>query len=648
VRSAALLLAALLLACAPEKTWSSWAGDPESTRYAPLDQIDATNFSRLHVAWTWASRDIEWKTKLTAQARAGRSFRFFFTEQTDIAEFQATPIFMNGVLYGVTAANLIFAVDAGTGKELWIHNPFVYRSSQDYWDFLWPKQRGVVYWEGRLFLPTMDAYLLALDAKTGKPIPEFGENGRVDLMAGLRGPPIRRLGKYFQTSPAVMAGDTVVVGSSVHDHPESPRSTPGDIRGYDARTGQLRWTFHVVPAEGEFGTETWEDESWRYSGAANVWGPMSVDSERGWVYAVTSSATNDHYGGHRLGDNLFAETLLCLDGETGRRVWHYQLIRHGLWDYDPSASPILVDVTVDGRRIEAVAQATKQGFLFVFDRVTGEPVWPIEDREVPASDIPGERAAATQPFPTKPPPFERQGTREEDLVDFTPELREKALAVFRKYRTGPLFLPPSFEGSLILPGSYGGTSWRGGAVDVETGIVYVPSIQMASVQTIEAVDEGPDGFRYRGTASTLRFDDHGNVGSNGLPIFKPPYSKITAIDLGAGEIAWQVANGEGPKQHPLLAGLDLPRLGSGVPTGVLVTRTLVITTDGSEHWFPELGQPIVRAYDKATGELVGEVSVPDKVRGVPMTYMWNGVQYLVMPIASKERQDPRLIALALP
>jgi quinoprotein glucose dehydrogenase len=647
VRSAALLLTALLLACAPEKTWSSWAGDPESTRYLPLEQIDASNFSRLHVAWTWRSRDIEWKEKLTAQSRV-KTFRFFYTDQVDIAEFQATPIFVDGVLYGVTAANMVFALDASTGKELWFHNPAAYRSSQDYWDFLWPKQRGVVYWDGRLFLPTSDAYLLAVDAKTGQPIESFGEKGRVDLMEGLRGPPIRRLGKYFQTSPAVMAGDTVVVGSSVHDHPESPRSTPGDIRGYDARTGSLKWTFHVVPVEGEPGTETWEGESWRYSGAANVWGPMSVDSERGWVYAVTSSATNDHYGGHRLGDNLFAETLLCLDGETGRRIWHQQLIRHGLWDYDPSASPVLVDVTVDGRAVEAVAQATKQGFVFVFDRVTGEPVWPIEDRAVPPSDIPGERAAATQPVPTKPPPFERQGTREEDLIDFTPALREKALAVFRQFRTGPLFLPPSFEGSLILPGSYGGTSWRGTAVDPETGILYVPSIQMASVHTIKAVDEGPDGFRYRGTATTRRFDDQGNVASNGLPIFKPPWSKITAIDLTRGDIVWQVANGEGPKRHPLLAGLDLPRLGSGVPTGILVTKTLVITTDGSEHWFPELGEPIVRAYDKATGDLVGEVTVPDKVRGVPMTYLWNGVQYVAMSISSKERQDPRLIALALP
>ena len=647
MRSAACLLAALLCACAPEKTWSSWAADPESTRYAPLEQIDASNFSRLHVAWTWVSRDIEWKQKLIVQSRT-KSLRFFFTDHVDIAEFQATPIFVDGVLYGVTAASLIFALDAGTGKELWLHNPGAYRSSRDYWDFLWPKQRGVVYWEGRVFLPTSDAYLVAVDAKTGQPIETFGEGGRVDLMVGLRGAPIRRLGKYFQTSPAVVAGDTLVVGGSVHDHPESPRSTPGDIRGYDARSGRLKWTFHVVPAEGELGTDTWEDGSWRYSGAANVWGPMSVDSERGWVYAVTSSATNDHYGGHRRGDNLFAETLVCLDGETGERIWHFQLIRHGLWDYDPSASPILVDVTVDGRRVEAVAQATKQGFVFVFDRVTGEPVWPIEDRPVPPSDIPGERAAATQPFPTKPPPFERQGTREEDLVDFTPELREKALAVFRKFRTGPLFLPPSFEGSLILPGSYGGTSWRGAAVDPETGILYVPSIQMASVHTIKEVDEGPDGFRYRGTATTQRFDENGDVASNGLPIFKPPWSKITAIDLNRGEIVWQVPNGEGPKDHPLIAGLDLPRLGSGVPTGIFVTKTLVITTDGSEHWFPELGQPIVRAYDKQTGELLGEVRVPDKVRGVPMTYTWNGVQYVVMAIATKERQDPRLIALALP
>ncbi len=647
-----ILTAALLSACHSEPdrsgwTWSSWAGDPESTRYAPLAQIDAGNFSRLQVAWTWVSADVEWKRKLVERAKNG-SLDFFFNEDVDIAEFQLTPIFVDGVLYGVTAAGHVFALDARTGAELWVHDTEAYRSSQDYWDFLWPKHRGVTWWKGRLFLPTYDAYLLALDPRTGRLIESFGKRGRVDLMEGLRGAPIKRLGGYFQTSPAVVAGDTLVVGSAVSDSPESPHQAPGDVRGYDAHSGRLKWSFHVVPGEGEPGIETWEDESWRYTGAANAWGPMSVDSERGWVYVVTSSPTNDHYGGERLGDNLFSDTLLCLDSENGALIWHFQLIHHDLWDFDPSASPVLVDVTVDGRRVEAVALPTKQGFVFVFDRVTGQPVWPIEERPVPASDVPGERAAATQPFTTRPPAFERQGTYQEDLIDFTPELREMALEEFRKYRSGPMFLPPSFEGSLGLPGALGGTSWRGAAVDVETGILYVPSIQMASVHRINPPQEASDPLRYRGIAMAELYFGFGGGRTNPLYFFKPPYSRITAIDLNRGEILWWVANGEGPRNHPMLAGLNLPRLGSGAPTGILVTKTLVVTTDGAEHWFPHLGAPIVRAYHKQTGELLGEVSVPDKVRGVPMTYSWNGVQYLVMPIADKLRQDPRLIALALP
>jgi quinoprotein glucose dehydrogenase len=303
---------------------------------------------------------------------------------------------------------------------------------------------------------------------------------------------------------------------------------------------------------------------------------------------------------------------------------------------------------VDGRRVEAVAQATKHGFLFVFDRVTGQPVWPIEDRPVPASDVPGERAAATQPFPTKPPPFERQGISEKDLVDFTPELRAMALAEFRKYRSGPLFLPPSIQGSLNLPGASGGTSWRGAAVDVETGILYVPSIQMASVLKVEPRKDASDPFRYRGTSYAALYSFAKFGPADMPPLYFSACYCHPAIDLKRGEILWRVANGEGPRNHPLLAGLDLPRLGSGAPTGIMVTKKLVITTDGAEHWFPNLGKPIVRAYDKQTGALLGEVRVPDKVRGVPMTYSWNGVQYLVMPIADMTRQDPRLIALALP
>ncbi|MGH0028850.1 MAG: pyrroloquinoline quinone-dependent dehydrogenase [Myxococcota bacterium] len=655
MRSALLVPLLALLACdAPGDAWawSHYAADAGSTRYAPLDQVDAGNFARLRVAWTWQSADVAWKRAIDARPE-GEDPPFAYSDKMDISEFQLTPIVVDGVLYGVTTVGQLFALDAATGRELWVHDPQAWRESQSAWDFLWPKQRGVAWWEGRIFLPTYDAYLVAVDAATGEPIAEFGEGGRVDLLAGLRGPPVRRLGDYFQTSPAVVAGDTVIVGGSVTDRPKGPRSTPGDVRGYDARSGRLKWTFHVVPAAGEPGTDTWEDGAWRVAGGANAWGPMTVDPETGRVYLVTTTPTNDLYGGHRLGDNLYAESLVCLDGETGERIWHYQLVRHGLWDYDPSASPILVDLRIDGRPVAAVAQATKQGFVFVFDRATGEPVWPIEDRPVPASDVPGERASPTQPFPTKPPPYERQGIGEDDLADFTPAIRERALAVFRRFRSGPMFLPPSLEGSLVLPGASGGTSWRGAAVDVETGVLYVPSITLPNVYVVEPGDPEKTSFRYTGTSLVYDLDGR-SFGSRSLPFVKPPYSRITAIDLNAGEIRWQVPNGNGPRDHPDLADLDLPPLGSGVPTGVFVTKTLVVASDGADYWFPGLGEPILRAYDKATGAVVGEVPLPAKVRGVPMTYEHDGVQYLVVTVSNKRpaadplRVEPPLGALALP
>jgi len=626
-----------------QDAWEYYAADPQSTRYAALDQIDARNFEDLEIAWTWESADLLWKQDMGLRDPED-DLGFVYSGATNISDFQLTPIVVDDVLYGITSADHAFALDPGTGQQLWVRDLESYRSARNAWDFVWPKQRGVTYWSGRILIATHDAYLVSLDARTGEMIDSFGEDGRVDLMKGLRGPPIRRLTDYFQSSPVVVHGDTVIVGGSVSDLPKRRRSTPGDIRGYDARTGEHKWTFHVIPEQGEPGIETWKNGSWNRAGGANAWGPMSVDPTRGLVYAVTSTPTGDFYGGNRPGDNLYAESLLCLDVETGELVWHYQLIRHGLWDYDPSASPILVDIVVDERRVEAVAQATKQGFLFVFDRVTGEPVWPIADRPVPISDIPGERSAQTQPFPTRPPPFERQGTHLQDLADFTPEIREQALQVFRRYRSGPLFLPPSFEGSLVLPGSSGGTSWRGAAVDLETGWIYIPSITQPSILTLEG---GNRHFRYVGGSRVYGLDGLNFNGKN-LPLFKPPYSRITAIDLNSGDLEWQVPNGEGPRDHPLLRDLDLPRLGSGAPTGIFVTPTLAITTDGYERWIPGLGKPILRAYDKRSGEVVGEVDVEAPVRGVPMTYMHDGKQYIAMTVAEPNDGRPRLIALALP
>jgi len=658
---AAVLAAACVVACGQSRgtedgQWRSYGGDPGGTRYTALDQVDASNFTKLAVAWTWEPPDRGWRESLLERRKRGEVFPGVQGD-TVLAGFQVTPLMVDGVLYGITPTSRVFALDAGTGAQRWEYDPRAYDSTTTAAAFIAPKNRGVSYWRSgddeRIIVPTYDAYLLALDARTGKPIESFGSGGRVDLLAGLRREGIRRVDDYFQSSPAAVVGDTVVVGGSITDMPQRDRQVPGDIRAYDVRTGALRWTFLVVPPEGGEGVETWENESWRDAGSANAWAPMSVDPDLGFVYVVTSSASNDFYGGHRVGDNLYADTLLCLEAATGRKVWHQQLIRHGLWDYDPAAPPNLVDIDVDGRAIRAVVEVTKQGFAFVFDRVTGEPVWPIEDRPVPASDVPGERAAPTQRFPTRPPPFERQGTSEDDLADFTPSIRARALEVFRRYRSGPLFTPPSLEGTLTLPGQNGGTGWRGAGFDPESHVLFVPSITNGMVTAVQPGTASPHWKQ--GTPAydyvmqflaplTVPGTGHRH---GGLPLFKPPYSRITAIDLDQGATRWQVPNGNGPRDHPALRGLDLPPLGSGVHTCPLVTKTLLIAADGGDYMFQGHGEPLLRAFDKTTGAVVGEVPLPARVQGCPMSYLHEGRQYVAVATAD-ENHPPVLVALALP
>ncbi len=594
------------------------------------------------------------RDRIIALKEAGRPIPFRITPSVVLSDFQNTPLMVDGVLYGVTNIGQVFALDATTGAERWVYDPESYRAARGFLEFHFAKHRGVTYWRSRddpdderIFLPSIDAFLIALDAKTGKPVESFGEAGRVDLMAGLRGPPGRRLKDVFQSSPAALYGDTLIVGNTINDRPPRRAGIPGDLRAYDARTGALRWTFHTIPAEGEAGTETWEGETWREAGAANVWGPMSVDPERGLLYAPTSTPTNDFYGGHRKGDDLFAETLLCLDAETGERVWHFQITHHGLWDYDLAAPPVLFDLQHEGRTIPAVVQVTKQSMAFVFDRVTGEPVWPIEERPVPASDVPGERASATQPFPTKPPPYDRQGTFEEDLIDFTPELRADALEVFRRYRTGPIYTPPSLEGTLTLPGPSGGSNWQGAGVDPRTGVVYVPSLTLPTVLSVKKSDPAESDFRYQTDQSRGVWFPENASRAAGLPLFKPPYSRINALDMRDGSILWQVANGDGPRHHPRLEALHLPPLGAGVRSCVLVTKTLVIAGEGAELFIDEWGEPLLRAFDKQTGAELGRVRLPAKTRGCPMTYLQDGVQYLVVAVADND-SDPMLVALSLP
>ena len=454
--SALLALAAAAPATAQRDTasggWPVYGGDAASTKYSPLDQIDRSNVARLELAWRWRSPDND--------VPAVRN-----------VAFEATPLMIDGVLYTSTSGSQAAAIDAETGETLWVYDPRSWASGRPPNNgFL---HRGVAAWTDgpdgplRIFLATGDARLIALDAATGRPVAGFGAGGTVDLRDGiprLDGTAIQ----YGMTSPPAICGDVVIVGSSIHDGEITPPSPPGDVRGYDARTGERRWTFHTIPRAGEAGVETWENDSWRENGGANVWAPMSVDREHGRVYLPVSAPTNNYYGGRRPGDNLYGNSLVALDCATGRRLWHFQTVHHDIWDNDLPAAPNLVDLVVDGREVEAVAQITKQGFVFVFDRATGEPIWPIDEVAVPPSTVPGERAAPTQPFPTRPPPFERQGVVLDELIDATPAVRAAALEIVSRYDWGGVFEPPSLRGTIMNPGIGGGGNWGGASFDPET------------------------------------------------------------------------------------------------------------------------------------------------------------------------------------
>ena len=624
-------IAACLLVAAPvaaqrgaaDGQWASYGGDDGSTKYAPLDQIDAGNVDQLEVAWTWASAD----NAVLAQNR-----------ELSARGFKGTPVMVDGVLYVRTSLSIVVAIDAATGEQLWVRDVGSYDAGRP--TNLGFNTRGVAHWsdgvESRIFLATGDSHLWSFDAATGQPIGRFGGDGKVDLTQGL----LREVprGAYQVMSPPMVVGDVVIVGSSISDGPQNMTAPPGDIRGFDTRTGRLLWTFHTVAQAGEFGNDTWEDNSWRYTFNTLSWTVMSADQELGYVYLPIGTPTNDWYGGHRLGDNLFAESLVCLDAATGERVWHFQMVHHGLWDYDLPAAPTLVDITVDGRDIKAVAQVSKQGFTYVFDRVTGEPVWPIEERPVAQSSVPGERSSATQPFPTKPPAFERQGMSVDALIDFTPELRAEAEQILSGFEYGDLFHPPSEKGTIQMPGWAGGANWYGAGFDPETDYLYVPSrTDPISVRLVQPDRERSD-FTYRRGRSGLR-------GPQGLPLAKPPYSRLTAINLATGEQAWQVPLGDGPRQQVIDLGAPDPGpLGGAVYTGPVVTETLLFLGLRGNR---DTGQePVLNAYDKANGEIVHAVDLPVPLNGTPMTYMVEGRQYVVAAYSSGV--DSGLLALALP
>jgi quinoprotein glucose dehydrogenase len=470
--------------------------------------------------------------------------------------------------------------------------------------------------------------------------------------------------RYTWTGAPFVIGDVVVLGMSPFDEFPNKEATRSDVRAYDVRTGELRWQFHVIPQAGEHGVETWENGSWEYTGHSPVWSLFSGDPELGLIYMPITAPTSDMYGGHRLGDNLFSQSIVAVEAATGKRVWHFQTVRHDLWDYDPPAAPILMDITVDGRSIKAVTLLTKQAYAYVLDRLTGEPVWPMIDRAVPQSSVPGERTAATQPIPTKPPPFDLQGATEENVIDFTPALRAEALEILKRYTSGPLFTPPSVRddrpggklGTIQLPGSAGAASWTGGAFDPETQILYVPSANAPFVADLQPGDPARTNLRYvKGTRLW------GPAGPRGLPLFKPPYGRISAIDMNAGEILWQAVNGDGPRDNPAIAHLNLGPLGNTGHSAPLVTKTLLFVGEGSDAMVvtgrvppdmpfdtaPNYGEPWLRAFDKATGAVLAEIELPAGTTGAPMTYLHGGKQYIVVAVGGRDA-DPEWIALSLP
>ncbi len=623
--------------------WRHYAGDQGSTKYSPLDQINAENFADLEVAWRWESAD----KALEGKAPANPYF------------FRGTPLVVKGVAYISTGLSQVAAVNATTGETIWVHDPKSYdRGPVTHGMY---HHRGVEYWtdgdEERIFISTGGRQLVSIDAKTGKADPNFGTDGWVDLLLDLgRKVNARNIG---DNKPPVVCRDTVIVGSIIMDFPTTKKNPPGFVRGYDVRTGKQKWIFHSIPQAGEFGNDTWENDSWKYTGNTNVWSLMTCDEELGYVYLPFGTPTSDYYGGHRHGDNLFAESLVCLDAETGERVWHFQGVHHGIWDYDFPCAPNLVDITVDGKEIKAVAQVSKQGFTYVFDRVTGEPVWPIEERAVDTNTtVPGEKMSPTQPFPTKPPAFERQGVTEDDLIDFTPELRAEALEIMKEYVAGPLFTPNIVIGQdgkkamLQLPGPEGGANWPGASVDPETGTLYVQSQSKIARMGLMKMDPARSDLNYMismgGATDPL--------GPQGLPLLKPPYRRITAIDLNKGEIAWQKPFGWGPVDHPLLKDLDLGPLGDSFPEGVIAEGGILLTKSVLVSFLADLDEDgnaatpsnsRLQAYDKSTGEHICDVAVDRHLHGSPMTYMADGKQYII--IAGGGMKEPsELIAFALP
>jgi len=618
-----------------EAEWPYYGGNAASQRYSPLDIVNRNNVDKLEMAWRWKADNFGPRPELN---------------------YRATPLMVDGVLY-VTAGSrrAAAAIDASTGETLW-----TFRIDEGERGTHAPRAnsgRGVAYWsEGedkRILVVTPGFQLIALDALSGLPIPAFGREGKVDLKLEIDRDLDPETAPLGSSSPPIVVGDVIVVGSALPSGfaPSSAEMPPGHIRGYDVRSGKRKWIFHTIPHPGDAGHETWEPEAWRTAGNVAVWTTMSADQELGYVYLPLEAATADHYGGHRPGDNLYSQSLVCLDARSGKVVWHFQTVHHGIWDYDLPAAPILLDINVDGREIPAVAQVTKQAFTFVFDRRTGEPVWPIEERSVGQTDVPGEVTSPTQPFPTRPAPFDRQGISAEDLIDLTPELNAEAAEIITNYRIGPLYTPPSVVeeggnlGTLMLPNQIGGANWPGGAVDPETGILYVGSSTLPGIIRLSP-DPDISSLRYIAVGTPLF-----RGGPQGLPLVRPPWGRITAINLNTGDHVWMVPNGEvheNIRNHPALAGVTLPRTGRPERAGLLVTKTLLFAGEGNGVFAAvNSGGPMFRAHDKSTGAIISEFELPGNQSGLPMSYAVDGRQFIVVAVGGPEH-PAELIALSLP
>jgi quinoprotein glucose dehydrogenase len=610
--------------------WRTYGGDLGNTHYSALDQINAGNFGKLQVAWRFKTDNLGPRPEFN---------------------FEGTPLMANGVIYSTAGTRrAVVAIDAATGELLWVHG-----EHEGARGTAAPRQlsgRGLAYWtdgqEERILYVTPGYRLIALNAKTGNVVPTFGQNGVVDLKMDDDQEIDLVTGEVGLHATPVVAGDVVIVGAAHRPGgvPKSKTNVKGFVRGFDARTGKRLWIFHTIPRSNEFGYDTWEKDSASYTGNAGVWGQISVDEDLGMAFIPVELPTGDFYGGHRPGNNLFGETVLAVDLKTGQRKWHYQLVHHGIWDMDIPCAPMLVDITVNGQTVKAVAQPTKQAFLYVFDRITGKPIWPMVERPVEQSTVPGEKTSATQPFPTKPPAYDRQGASIDDLIDFTPELRAEAVKLVSKYHLGPVFTPGVVskpEGpyaTLAMATAGGGTNWAGGSYDPETHIAYIPSQRtMGAIGLIPGDPKRTDMSYMSGSAAPRTGTGGGGAEGagpgltvEGLPLAKPPYGSISAIDLNKGEILWQIANGDTPdniRDNPALKGLNIPRTGRPGVFGVLVTKTLVICGERTAG----KSSVMLRAYDKATGKEVGAVPMPAGQTGTPMTYMLGGKQYIAVAIA---------------